>query len=55
MEKKSDLSQWQQEVRAIYAQILEHNEPYSLYVDNVEITVCPNVFSPGYFTDSAYI
>lgn len=44
--------EWQQEVFNIYKRIKRHKKPYDIKLENVVLTVLPNVFSPKYFTDS---
>jgi release factor glutamine methyltransferase len=41
-------------VREIFAKIKSHQAPYEVSVAGVRVKVMPNVFSPRYFTDSAW-
>lgn len=50
----ADREQWQEEVRTIYEKIRGHKEAYHIEVNGLKIKVLPNVFSPGYFADSAF-
>jgi release factor glutamine methyltransferase len=45
---------WEKEVRDVFEKIRKHQEPYSIVVNGVPLEVLPNVFSPAYFTDSAW-
>ena len=49
-----DQKEWEQEVRDVFEKMKTHQEPYDISVDGVDITILPNVFSPAYFTDSAW-
>jgi len=45
---------WEQEVREVFEQIKKHNKPYDVEIEGIKFTILPNVFSPKYFTDSAW-
>jgi methylase of polypeptide subunit release factors len=45
---------WEDEVRAAYERIRKHDADYKIEVNGIEIAVFPKVFSPRYFSDSAW-
>jgi len=45
---------WRAEVDRIYEEIAKHTEPYTITIGDMELLVRPGVFSPAYFTDSAF-
>ncbi len=51
---QASFKEWQDEVRSILNLIALERKPYSIDVDNVAIEIFPDVFSPKYFTDSAW-
>ena len=46
--------EWLKEVHHVYEQMRRHRGQYHTIVNNLDIIVFPDVFSPAYFTDSAY-
>lgn len=46
--------EWERAVRDVFEKVKSHKEKYSLEVNGIEVHVFPNVFSPVYFTDSAW-
>lgn len=47
-------TEWERNVRNIFEKIQTHKKPYLCSIDGLEIVVHPAVFSPKYFTDSAW-
>ncbi len=45
---------WLEEVHCVYEQMRMHRKPYDIFINDLEIVVFPDVFSPAYFTDSAW-
>ena len=46
--------EWVKEVYRLYEQMRGHTKSYHTTVNDLDIIVFPNVFSPAYFTDSAW-
>ena len=46
--------EWVREVHRVYEQMRKHREQYHTVVNDLDIVVFPDVFSPAYFTDSAW-
>ncbi len=45
---------WIKEVYGAYEQIKKHKVPYEIEIRGIKIIIYPNVFSPFYFSDSAW-
>lgn len=45
---------WIREVYGAYEKIKKHKEPYEIAVRGIKLIIYPNVFSPFYFSDSAW-
>lgn len=44
----------EQKVRDVFEKTKSHKKMYTIHINNIEIEIFPNVFSPAYFTDSTW-
>lgn len=50
----NDQEKWENEVRLVFKKIKSHKKPYNIKANGINLKIFPNVFSPKYFTDSAW-
>lgn len=48
------LNEWQNAVRGVFKEIGNHANPYTIEILGINLEIYPEVFSPKYFTDSAW-